>query len=127
MRNLSDIYAQDDVDDIVNFSFLSIQPTCFENAIKDKEWVDAMNNEVDVIERNQTWDLVDLPDDKNSIGVKWVFKTKLNERGEVDKHKARLVVKGFSQQPGIDYGEKFAPVARIDTVRFVLDIAAQNK
>ena len=127
MRNLSDIYAQDDVDDIVNFSFLSIQPTCFENAIKDKEWVDAMNNEVDVIERNQTWDLVDLPDDKNSIGVKWVFKTKLNERGEVDKQKARLVAKGFSQQPGIDYGEKFAPVARIDTVRFVLDIAAQNK
>ena len=86
-----------------------------------------MNNEIDAIERNQTWDLVDLPDDKNSIGVKWVFKTKLNERGEVDKHKARLVVKGFSQQPDIDYGETFAPVARIDTIRFVLAIAAQNK
>ena len=55
MRNLSDIYAQDDVDDIVNFAFLSFQPTCFEEAIKDKEWVDAMNNEIHAIERNQTW------------------------------------------------------------------------
>ena len=70
--------------------------------------------------------LVNLPNDKNSIGVKWGFKTKLNERGEVDKHKARLVAKGFSQQPGIDYGETFAPVARIDTVRFVLAIAAKK-
>ena len=86
-----------------------------------------MNNEIDSIERNQTWDLVDLPHDKNSIGVKWVFKTKLNERGEVDKHKARLVAKGFSQQPGIDYGETFAPVARIDKVRIVLAIVAQKK
>ena len=75
-----------------------------------------MNNEIDAIERNQTWDLVDLLDDKNSIGVKWVLKTKLNERGEVDKHKAILVAKGFSQQPGIDYGETFASVTRIDTV-----------
>ena len=59
-----------------------------------------MNNEIDAIEINKIWELVDLPDDKNSIGVKWVLKTKLNERGEVDKHKARLVSKGFSQKPG---------------------------
>jgi len=71
--------------------------------------------------------LVDLPDDKNSIGVKWVFKTKLNERGEFDKHKARLVSKGFSQQPRIDYGETFAPVERIDNVRFLLAIETQKK
>ena len=69
---------------------------------QEKEWVDEMNNEIDSIERNQTWDLVDLSDDKNSIGVKWVFKTKLNERGEVDKQKARLVSKGISQQDGIN-------------------------
>jgi hypothetical protein len=60
---------------------------------------------------------------KKSIGVKWVYKTKLN----VEKHKARLVAKGFSQQPGTDYGKTFAPVARLDTVRTLLAIATQHK
>ena len=86
-----------------------------------------MNNEIEAIERNNTWDLVDLPADKNVIGVKWVYKTKLNEKGEIDKHKAILVARVFSQQPSIDYGETFAPIARLDTVCFVLAIAAQNK
>ena len=86
-----------------------------------------MNNEIEAIERNNTWDLVDLPADKNIIGVKWVYKTKLNEKGEIDKDKARLVARVFSQQPSIDYGETFSPIARLDIVRFVLDIVAQNK
>jgi hypothetical protein len=58
------------------------------------------------------------------IGVKWVFKTKLNEKGEVDKHKARLVVKGYAQRQGIDYSEVFSPVARWDTIRMLLSLAA---
>jgi hypothetical protein len=66
-----------------------------------------MNQEIDSIEKNKTWDLVDLPKHNTSIGVKWVHKTKLNEKGHIEKHKARLVAKGFSQQPGIDYGETF--------------------
>ena len=86
-----------------------------------------MNNEIEAIEIKNTWDLVDLPVDKNVIGVKWVYKAKLKEKGDIDKHKARLVSRWFSQQPGIDYGENFAPVARLDTVRFVLAIAAQDK
>ena len=125
MKSLKDIYEQDD--NIEQFAFVSFQPTCFEEAAKQKEWVEAMNNEIDAIERNKTWDLVNLPVGKNTIGVKWIYKKKLNEKGEIDKHKARLVAKGFSQQHGIDYGETFAPVARLDTVRFVLAIAAQNK
>ena len=60
------------------------------------------------------------------IGVKWVYKTKYNADGKVEKHKARLVAKGFSQQLGIDYNETFAPVARLDTVRMILSIAAQK-
>lgn len=86
-----------------------------------------MDEEIDSIEKNQTWELVNLPQGKEVIGVKWVYKTKLNANGDVQKHKARLVAKGYSQQPGIDYNETFAPVARMDTVRTILAIAAQNK
>jgi hypothetical protein len=58
-----------------------------------------MDEEIDSIERNNTWDLVDLPEGKKSIGVKWVYKTKLNADGQVEKYKARLVARGYSQQP----------------------------
>jgi hypothetical protein len=86
-----------------------------------------MDEEIDSIERNNTWDLVNLPKGKKSIGVKWVFKTKLNPEGDIEKYKARLVAQGFSHQPSIDYNETFAPIPRIDTVRMVLAIAAQNR
>ena len=102
-------------------------PVSFDEAAKEDVWIKAMDEEIDSIERNNTWDLVDLPEGKNSIGVKWVYKTKLNAKGEVEKYKARLVAQGFSQQPGIDYNETFSPVERIDTMRMVLAIATHNK
>ena len=86
-----------------------------------------MDEENEAIEKNDTWDLVDLPKDKNLIGVKWVYKAKLNEKGEIDRFKARFVAKGFSQQLGIDFGETFSPIDRLDIVRAVLAIAAWNK
>eukprot|EP00253_Pinus_taeda_P015979 PITA_15979 len=86
-----------------------------------------MDEEIDAIEKNDTWNLVELPKDKNLIGVKWVYKKNLNEKGEIDKFKARLVAKGFSQQLGIDFGEKFALVAILGIVRAVLATATQNK
>ena len=61
-----------------------------------------------------------------TIGVKWIFKTKIKENGEIDKYKARLVAKGYSQKHGIDYTEVFAPVARHDTIRLVIALAAKN-
>ena len=85
------------------------------------------HEKIDGIEINNTWDLVEFPDDKNCIGVKWIYKTKLNVDGDVEKYKARLVYHGFSQQPGIDYNETFAPVDKLDTVRMVLAIATHNK
>ena len=106
---------------------MSCQPTSFKEAAKEPHWVQAMNQEIDSIKKNKTWDLVDFPSHKKSIGVKWVYKTKLNEKGQIEKHKARLVAKGFSQQPSTDYGETFTPVARLDTVRTLLAIAAQHK
>ena len=86
-----------------------------------------MNEEIDAIQKNQTWYLLDIPAEKTSIEVKWVYKTKLNEKGELENHKERLVAKGHAQQNGVDYDETFAPVARMDTIRAVLAIAAQNQ
>jgi len=70
---------------------------------------------------------VDLLEGKDAIGVKWVYKNKSNAEGKIDRHKARLVVKGYKQQQGKDYDETFAPVTRMETVRTMLSIAAQHK
>ena len=101
-------------------------PITFEEAVKSKKWRDAMNAEIEAIKRNETWELTTLPVGVKTIGVKWVFKTKLNESGEIDKCKARLVAKGYAQQYGVDYTEVYAPVARLDTIRLVIALAAQE-
>jgi hypothetical protein len=117
----------DDIEQHNLFALMSYQPMSFKEAAKEPHWVQAMKQEIDSIEKNKTWDLVALSRHKKSIGVKWVYKTKLNEKGQIEKHQARLVTKGFSQQPGTDYGETFSAVARLDTVRTLLAIAAQHK
>ena len=91
MRSLKYIY--DDLDVGSNFSLLAFQPSLFEEANRDENWVQAIDEGMDSIENNDTWDLVDLPNDKNLIGVKWVYKIKVNENGEIDRFKARLVAK----------------------------------
>ncbi|XP_033511578.1 uncharacterized mitochondrial protein AtMg00820-like [Nicotiana tomentosiformis] len=99
-------------------------PTTFENVVKEEKWRKAMDDEIDAIERNDTCELSDLPKGHKTIGVKWVFKTKLKEDGEVDKYKARLLAKGYKQEYGINYREVFAPVARHDTIILVIALAA---
>jgi len=79
-----------------------------------------MDEKIAAIERNNTWELTDLPKGKKIIGVKWVYKTKLKENSEVDKYKARLVAKGYKKEFGVDYKEVFAPVARHDPIRLVI-------
>jgi hypothetical protein len=101
-------------------------PICFDEAVKQKKWRKAMDLEMEAIVKNKTWELVIPPEGIKRIGVKWIFRTKLNEKGEVDKCKARLVVKGYAQRHGIDYSEVFAPVARWDTIRLILALAAQK-
>ena len=86
-----------------------------------------MDEELKMIEKNQTWELVNRPENKEVIGLKWVYKTKYNEDDSVQKYKARLVAKGYFQKPGIDFNETFAPVVRMETIRTVLALAAQLK
>ena len=104
-----------------------VEPESFEDANLDESWRNAMKAELEMIEKNNTWTLVDRPFGKPIIGVKWVYKTKLNLDGSVQKNKARLVAKGYSQKPGIDYNETFAPVARLDTIRTLIALAAQKE
>lgn len=101
-------------------------PVTFEEAGKCLKWRKAMDEEISSIEKNQTWSLTKLPQGVKCIGVKWIYKTKLDEHGEAKKHKARLVAKGYSQEHGIDYTEVYAPVARMDTIRTIMSIAAQR-
>jgi hypothetical protein len=116
-----------DEDTFAQFAlFAGSDPIKFEDAVKEDKWRRAMDTEIHAINKNNTWELVDLPRGQKTIGVKWVYKTKLNENGEIDKHKARLVVKGYKQQHGIDYDEVFAPVVRHDTIRLVISLAAQH-
>jgi hypothetical protein len=86
-----------------------------------------MESEIEAIQKNNTWDLTNLPRDAKIVGVKWIYKIKLNEHREVNKYKAHLVAKGYTQQHGMDYTKVFAPVARMDTIRLVIALAAQKR
>ncbi|KAD1781278.1 hypothetical protein E3N88_42305 [Mikania micrantha] len=90
----------------------------------DKNWINAMKVEMEAIEKNNTWTLVDPPENHRTIGLKWVFKLKKDARGNVVKYKARLVANGYVQKHGVDFDEVFAPVARMETVRMILALAA---
>jgi hypothetical protein len=75
-----------------------------------------MNLELEATKKKNIWELADLPNRGNKIRVKWVYKTKRNENGEVDKYKARLVTKGYAQQHRVDYIEVFTHMACLDTI-----------
>lgn len=79
------------------------------------------------LEESSTWKLVDLLTDCKPISNRWVYRIKRNSKGKIDRYKARLVIRGFSQRKGIDYEETFSPVARLDTMRMNLSIAASER
>jgi hypothetical protein len=107
--------------------FFVEEPGTFSEAEPHECWRMAMLDELKAIEDNATWTLTDLPAGHRPIGLKWVFKTKRDEAGAVVKHKARLVAKGYVQREGVDFDEVYAPVARLDSVRVLVAIAAQQK
>ena len=87
-------------------------------------WQEAINDEMDSLESNKTWHLVDLPPGCKPIGCKWILKKKLKPDGTVDKYKARLVAKGFRQRENVDFFDTFSPVTRITSIRVLISLAA---
>ena len=116
---------------ISNFSrhtaFVSqVEPKSIEEALKDEKWVEAMHEELNQFARNDVWFLVPKTDEMNIIGSKWVFRNKLDDAGVITRNKARLVAKCYNQEEGIDYGETFTPVARLEVVRLLLAFACMS-
>lgn len=105
---------------------LDDEPRVFSEAKESKDWMRACEDEIHSISKNHTWDLIEPPQEARPIGLKWVFKLKRNSDGSINKHKARLVAKGYVQRYGIDYEDVFAPVARIETIRLLISLAAAN-
>ena len=81
-----------------------------------------MVEEMDALDKNEAWDIVELPAGRKSVGSKWLFKNKFNAQGKVEKYKSWLVEKGYSQVEGIDFGDIFSPVAKLTSIRFLLSI-----
>ncbi|GKB20959.1 retrovirus-related pol polyprotein from transposon TNT 1-94 [Tanacetum coccineum] len=104
----------------------SIAPANIAEALKDVDWVSAMQEELDQFARLKVWRLVPRPKGKTIINTKWIFKNKKDESSLVIQNKARLVAQGYCQQEGIDYDDTFAPVARIEAIRLFLAYAAHK-
>ncbi|PNX68420.1 retrovirus-related Pol polyprotein from transposon TNT 1-94, partial [Trifolium pratense] len=85
----------------------------YDEACKSQDWINAMKTELDALDRNQTWSLVDLPPHIKPIGCKWVYKIKHKADGSIERYNARLVAKGYNQIEGIDYFDTFSPVAKL--------------
>ncbi|GJT98735.1 putative RNA-directed DNA polymerase [Tanacetum coccineum] len=125
-RLLTDLYDETEEIDELMMIRNDEEPVSYTEASKKREWVEAMDAELSSIEKNKTWNLVDLPKNRKAIGLKWVYKVKRDPSGKILKHKARIVAKGYVQKQGIDYDEVFAPVARIETVRVILALSGSN-
>ena len=104
-----------------------VEPKKVFEALEDSDWLEAMHEELNNFKRNKVWTLVEKPKEcRNVIGTKWIFKNKQDEFGNIVRNKARLVAQGFSQVEGIDFGETYAPVARLESIRILLAYASHH-
>ncbi|GKA57053.1 ribonuclease H-like domain-containing protein [Tanacetum coccineum] len=104
----------------------SIEPSCYEEVVLDRNWIDAMYFEIEALNDNQTWVITDLPPRRKAIGNKWIYKIKYKSSGDIDRYKARLVVKGCSKKEGVDFDETFSPVVKMSTVRCLIALSVTN-
>jgi len=102
-----------------------LEPLKVDEALEDPDWVIAMQEELNNFTRNEVWELVERPK-KNVIGTKWVFRNKQDEHGVVTRNKVRLVAKGFTQIEGLDFGETYALIARLESIRILLAYATHH-
>ena len=117
------VYLQEHEYDVVD----DTDPINFSQALSSPnsaEWIDAMQDELASMHKNEVWDLVELPAGCKPISCKWVFKTKRDAQGNIERYKARLVAKGFTQREGIDYTETFSPVSTKDSFRIIMALVA---
>ncbi|GJR11182.1 ribonuclease H-like domain-containing protein [Tanacetum coccineum] len=118
------------INKVVNYSNLSLdnfvfttsinkihEPTTYLEAVIDSRWIEAVNQEIEALNRNRTWEVTNLPSNRKPIGYKWVYKVKYKSNGEVERFKAMLVTIGYNQREGINYEETFTLVVKIVTVR----------
>lgn len=130
-RKLGDLI--DSTEEVQDFEYSGVcllaadEPNGVDEALENDCWVKAMNSKLQSIQENNTWQLCDLPKGHKAIGLKWVYKVKRDPDDNIIKYKARLVAKGYTQRQGVDYGEVFAAVARLEIVRLLLALAANGK
>jgi hypothetical protein len=112
----------------IEHEFLN-EPKTYEEALSSSarhNWEEAINSELDSLDENETWQVCSLPEGKNALGTKWVFKIKYNSQNVPERYKARLVAKGFDQEEGIDYKETFSPVVKVQSIRLLLAISVNE-
>jgi hypothetical protein len=102
-------------------------PTSFKEAMKSRhssEWLDAMKDEMKSMSTNDVWDLVEISKGAKTLGCMWVYKTKHDSKGNIERFKARLVAKGFTQREEIYYTETFSPMSSKDSFRIIMEFVS---
>ena len=104
-----------------------IEPTNYEQAKDQKEWVNAMNEEYNSIMKNQSGELTQFPKNKILIGCKSLFKSMFKVDSNIDNYKERLVAKGYAKKEGVDFKETFTPISKLNTIRILVALTTKHK
>jgi hypothetical protein len=105
-------------------SLVDVEPSNFEEAVKKKEWKEAMMEKYQSIMKNDVWEVFPRPKEKSVVTSKWVYKIKHAMDGSICKYKERFVARGFSQQEGEDYDETFAPFSIYTSIKAIISLAS---